>query len=157
MSNLVIILDNIRSTHNVGSIFRTADGFGVSKIFLCGVTPDPIDRFGRHRSDIAKVALGAEKSIAWEHASSTIEAIEKVKQEGFTIVALEQSERSVPLNMYKNQNDKIALVVGEETQGIQENILEQCDVVVEIPMHGEKESFNVSVATGIALYALRNV
>ncbi len=151
---IVLVLDNIRSTHNVGSIFRTADGFGVSKILLCGVTPDPIDRFGRDRSDIAKVALGAEKIIAWEHVDSTINAINTLKNEGYSIVALEQSEKSINLKDFQIPQKSIALVLGEETKGLSPEILAACDVVVEIPMQGEKESFNVSVAAAIALYQI---
>ncbi len=151
---IVLVLDNIRSTHNVGSLFRTADGFGVSKIFLCGVTPDPVDRFGRDRNDIAKVALGAEKIIPWEHVGSTIEAITKLKNHGYRIVALEQAERSISLKDFPTTKKDIALVLGEETQGLVTDILDACDIVVEIPMQGAKESFNVSVAAAIALYEM---
>ncbi len=120
-----VILDNIRSVHNVGSIFRTADALGVEKIFLCGTTPTPIDRFGRDRKDLTKVALGAEKTIAWEYCEKTEDAIKKLKA-----------------------------VMGEEVKGIQPEILNLCDLIAEIPMQGVKESLNVSVAFGIAGYVI---
>ena len=98
---LILILDNIRSTHNVGSIFRTADAVGVSEIFLVGVTPDPVDRFGRERKDVSKVAIGAEKTIPWEHAEDLNTLIKKLKKEGTKIIALEQAENSVDYKKFK--------------------------------------------------------
>jgi tRNA G18 (ribose-2'-O)-methylase SpoU len=152
----VIILDNIRSAHNVGSIFRTSDAGGVSKIYLCGVTPAPIDRFGRVQPDIEKVSLGAEKSVEWEYVSSTKECIEKLKQDEFYIVALEQSENSID---YKKVpvSGKCAIVLGEETKGLSSEILVLCDVVAEIPMKGIKESLNVATAFGIFLFRLTDI
>lgn len=155
---MILILDNIRSAHNVGSLFRTADAVGVSDIFLCGVTPDPVDRFGRDRSDVAKIALGAEKSVRWVHFESTKKAVEHVLKEGCTVVALEQSDKSEDYSLIAKKvlSEKVALVVGEETQGLSTEILDLVDCVAEIPMYGEKESLNVSVAAGIMLYALRS-
>ena len=152
----IVILDNIRSAHNVGSIFRTSDAGGISKIYLCGVTPCPIDRFGREQTDISKVSLGAEKSIEWEHVSSTKECIEKIKKGGFQIIALEQSPTSVD---YKKiiSPDKFAIVLGEETKGLPQEIVSLCDIVAEIEMLGEKESLNVATAFGIFLFRILNI
>lgn len=159
MSEIVVIAHNIRSTHNVGSIFRTAEGFGVSKIILSGYTPYP-----RHKSDsrlphianklttqIHKTALGAEELVPFIQIE--VPPIESLKIEGYTIVALEQDQRSKNLKEYKAPK-KIALVIGEEVEGINKSLVDQCDEIIEIPMMGKKESYNVSVATGIALFAL---
>jgi 23S rRNA (guanosine2251-2'-O)-methyltransferase len=150
----ILILDNIRSTHNVGSIFRTADAAGVTKIFLIGTTPDPLDRFGRVQKDISKTALGAEKNIPWEHATDTIDLLSKFPNH-FKI-ALEQSENSVDYKtvLAKEQN---IIILGPEVTGLPENILDACDVVAEISMNGMKESLNVSVATGIFLFRFLNI
>lgn len=150
---LCLALDNIRSTHNVGSIFRTADAIGINKIYLCGVTPAPIDRFGRDRKDIAKVALGAEKSLAWEAISDIKQLIETMKKQGYKILALEQDEKAIDYKDLKIEGKNL-LILGEETKGIKKDILDLCDHIVEIPMKGNKESLNVSVATGIILYSL---
>ncbi len=149
----MLILHNIRSTHNVGSIFRTADGAGAEKLYLVGVTPSPLDRFGRKRKDLAKVALGAEEFVQWEYKKSLPPLISQLKKDGYEIVALEQSAKSIDYRKYKPKN-KIALILGEETKGIPKNILDKCDAVIEIPMKGRKESLNVSVAAGIALFQL---
>jgi tRNA G18 (ribose-2'-O)-methylase SpoU len=147
--NTILILDNIRSTHNVGAIFRTADACGVSKIYLIGTTPDPIDRFGRPQSDIAKTALGAEQNIPWEHVDTTLEVLKK--HEGYFKIALEQSNTSKD---YKDitAREKNIIVLGTEVTGLPNEILEACDTIAEIPMKGEKESLNVSVATGVFLF-----
>jgi tRNA G18 (ribose-2'-O)-methylase SpoU len=150
---ICLALDNIRSTHNVGSIFRTADAIGVNKIYLCGVTPSPIDRFGRERKDIAKVALGAEKNIEWENSDDIISLIKKMKKLGYKIIALEQDKNSINYKKVKVDNDAF-IILGEETKGIKREILDLCDHIVEIPMKGNKESLNVSVATGVLLYTL---
>lgn len=148
-----LALHNIRSCHNVGSIFRTADASGVSKIYLCGETASPIDRFGRARADIAKVALGAEKSVAWEYVKNIEEVIKKLKKEKFEIFALEQSSRSVDYREAKIGN-KSLLIVGNEVSGVSKDILDKCDEIFEIPMKGKKESLNVAVATGIMLFSI---
>ena len=145
----VVVLDNIRSVHNVGSIFRTSDALGVNKIFLCGCTPTPRDRFGRDRKDLAKVALGAEKSIEWEYSESTESAIKKLKKESVQIIALEQAENSVDYKKIKIKKDS-AIILGEEVKGLSKTILNLVDIVAEIPMRGIKESLNVSVAFGVA-------
>lgn len=151
----VLVLHNIRSTHNVGSIFRTADAAGVAKVILCGYTPSPTDRFGRERSDIAKVALGAEKSLPWEYAEDTTHCLEDLRSQGYFIAVLEQDAAAQNILEYSLPTDRsVALVLGNETEGISEEILKLSDVILEIPMHGTKESLNVSVAAGVALFTL---
>jgi 23S rRNA (guanosine2251-2'-O)-methyltransferase len=150
---MFLILHNIRSEENVGSMFRTADGFGITKIYLTGYTPDPLDRFKREVGKIAKTALGAEKSVPWEHIDDVTECIAKLKQEGVRIVALEQDPNSNAIANYAVQKP-FALIVGNEVGGVEGEVLKLVDDIVEIPMLGVKESLNVSVATGIALYAL---
>lgn len=153
MNQVDVILYNIRSTHNVGSIFRTADGAGVRRVWLVGTTPAPIDRFGRKRADIAKVALGAEETVPWEHVDDMGALIGKLRQEGMQVVAVEQDPRSVPYHTYRPQGPT-ALVLGAEVEGLPQEVLDQCDAIIEIPMRGSKESLNVSVAAGVVLYAL---
>lgn len=152
-----LILVDIRSAHNVGSIFRTADAAGVQKIFLSGYTPAPKDRFDRERNDIAKVALGAEKTVAWEQVEKVETLIKKLKKEGVTVIAIEQSDDSILYkDIYKNisREKEIALIFGNETEGVPKKILDMCDYVAEIPMKGIKESLNVSVSVGIVLFGL---
>lgn len=159
MPQIVIIAHNIRSTHNVGSIFRTAEGFGVEKIILSGYTPYPKvtnDPRLPHISEkltsqIHKTALGAEEMVPFEYSEQI--PLKFLKESGYRLVALEQNERSIRLSEY-TVVDKLALLIGEEVHGITEELIAQCDDIIEIPMVGKKESFNVSVATGIALYAL---
>lgn len=150
------ILHNIRSVHNVGSIFRTADAAGVSKIYLTGYTPTPLDRFGRARRDFSKVSLGAEKTILWEKEEDLTRLIGRLKEKRFFIIAVEQSSRAVD---YKTiaLPEKAAIIFGNETEGISKNILDAVDVIAEIPMRGEKESLNVSVSAGIALFRMKNI
>ena len=152
----VLILNDIRSTHNVGAIFRTADACGISKMYLVGTTPSPIDRFGRERKDVAKTALGAEKTIPWEYFESIEPLLTKLKEDQFTIVAIEQSANSVDYKKVQ-LNNKSAIMVGNEVNGISKEILEKCDIVTEIPMMGEKESLNVSVATGVVLFRVLGI
>jgi len=153
---ITLILHNVRSVHNVGSIFRTADAAGAEHIYLTGYTPTPLDRFGQERSDFHKAALGAEKSVSWSQETDLGALLGQLKQGGYQLLALEQSPLSVD---YKSValREKTALILGEERYGITEDILEKCDTIIEIPMHGEKESLNVSVAAGIALYRLLNL
>ena len=149
----VIILDDIRSVFNVGSIFRTADALGVDGLFLCGTTPTPLDRFGRVRNDLAKVALGAEKNIVWKYAKNITTVLKMLKKEKFQIIAIEQDRRSVDIQKVKAKNS-VALVLGNEVDGIDKKVLKCADVIAEIPMHGKKESLNVGVAFGIAGYVI---
>lgn len=155
----MLILHDIRSAENVGSIFRTSDASGITKIFLTGYTPAPLDRFNRENKKIAKTALGAEKSIEWEKISDVFEVIKNLKKEKVHILALEQHTKSVDYKEIKIdlKNNTFALIVGNEVEGIDKNILKKCDQIVEIPMKGEKESLNVAVATGIALFRMLGV
>ncbi|MBC8465272.1 MAG: RNA methyltransferase [Parcubacteria group bacterium] len=155
MKKIVLILHNIRSTYNVGAIFRTADGAGVSHVYLSGYTPLPVDQFNRPRKDIAKTALGAEVSVPWTATKNISTLISRLKKDGYTIVGLEQDERSVDYRSVPKK-EKVALLVGNEVRGISPPLRKKCDVLIEIPMRGEKESLNVSVATGIALYAVKH-
>jgi 23S rRNA (guanosine2251-2'-O)-methyltransferase len=150
---IILVLYDIRSTHNVGSIFRTADAAGVSKIYLVGLTPTPLDRFNRDRKDVAKVSLGAEKVVPWKYEKNIGSLLAKLKKEKCNIVALEQDKKSIAYKKYK-ATSKTALLVGNEVEGIPKEVLKKCDAIIEIPMFGKKESLNVSVATGIALYEI---
>lgn len=147
----VVVLDNVRSVHNVGAIFRTSDALAVSKICLCGITPAPVDRFGRERTDLHKAALGAEKSVMWERHSSTLDAVTKLREEGYTVIAIEQGNNSMDYKSVIPQ-EKTAFVFGNEVDGVSQEVLKQCDFVAEIPMHGTKESLNVSVSFGVAMF-----
>jgi len=159
MPDIIIIAHNIRSTHNVGSIFRTAEGFGVKKIILSGYSPYPHIAhdtrlphiFEKLTSQIHKTALDAEMMVPFEYQETP--PLAELKSAGYRIVALEQEDRSINLADYEAP-DKIALLIGEEVHGIEAELLAQCEDVLEIPMVGKKESFNVSVATGIALFSL---
>ncbi|MDB5238779.1 MAG: tRNA/rRNA methyltransferase SpoU [Candidatus Parcubacteria bacterium] len=151
---IFLLLDNIRSVHNVGSIFRTAETAGISHIYCLDTTPVPIDRFGRKRSDFAKVALGAENMIPWEHIPEAGTLLKSLKKDGFEIVALEQNERSVDYKMVELKCSKVLVILGNEVEGVSKDLLKSADVVAEIPMQGDKESLNVSVAAGIFLYRL---
>lgn len=160
MPEVIVIAHNIRSTHNVGALFRTADGFGISKIILSGYTPYPRLPQGDTRlphisekleKQIHKTALGAELLVPFEYQETL--HIKSLREAGYRIVGLEQSPRSTLLPSYERP-EKIALLLGEEVEGISAELLDECDDVIEIPMRGKKESFNVSVAAGIALYAL---
>jgi tRNA G18 (ribose-2'-O)-methylase SpoU len=141
----VIILPNIRSGHNVGAMFRTADGSGVDKLYLTGYTPCP------PHVQVDKVSLGAEKWMPWEHFKNTVPLLKKLKKQGFTIVALEQTKKSGSIYAWKPKFP-LALVVGNEKTGVTPNVLKYCDQSVHLPMRGRKNSLNVSVAAGIAMY-----
>jgi 23S rRNA (guanosine2251-2'-O)-methyltransferase len=151
MKRCILVLDNLRSVENTASIFRTAEGFGVSKIIVVGTTPLPMDRFGRLRADFAKVSLGAEKSVKWSYEEDIGKPLLELKEEGHKIVALEQHPNSKRLRDFVAL-DKFVLVVGGEVEGVSKEALELADAIVEIPMMGMKESLNVSVATGVALF-----
>ncbi len=148
---VAVLLHNIRSTHNVGSIFRTADAAGVCRLYLSGYTPTPIDRFGRTQKDIAKTALGAEKYIPWEHHTSSSRLILKLKKEGWNIVGVEQDVRARDYRTFKIKK-KTVFVFGNEVLGISKDLRKKCDAIIEISMRGKKESLNVSVAAGIILF-----
>lgn len=156
---MIAILDNIRSMHNVGAVFRTSDGVGIEKVYLCGYTPSPLhEQLGHIRPQVAKVALGAEEWIAWEKRPNAWRLLDELKKQGYTIIALEQNKRSVPLDsvkLTKTQWEKGVLVVGHELEGLSTGVLKRADIIAEIPMVGKKHSLNVSVAFGVAAYALR--
>lgn len=144
----VIILENLRSLHNVGSILRTADGAGWDKVYLTGYTGCPPDR------RIEKVSLGAEEFLAWEHNPEPLDCVTKLKADGFKILALEQTSQSIDLLSFKNEDKNVALIVGNEVDGVSQELLKECDEHLEIPMRGQKGSLNVSIAAGVALYQL---
>ena len=157
---IVGVLDNVRSRYNVGAIFRTADGLGVSKLYLCGITPRP-DRED-DRASIAKTALGAETTVAWEGVGETIDLIRRLKADGFLVIALETDVSGVPLNslttnyQLRTTNQRVALLVGHEVFGIHADVLKLADIIAEIPMHGRKRSLNVEVCFAIGAYTLSN-
>ena len=181
-----LILDNIRSVHNVGSIFRTAETLGIKKIYCLSTTPTPIDRFGRSRKDFAKVSLGSESMVSWEHvgaavgvneesadgrgsagkeAGAVVKAVKilinKLKKEGFKLIALEQAKGSIDYKEIEldegRQKTKVAIILGNEVDGVSSTLLKEADVIAEIPLLGKKESLNVSVAGAIFLYRLLDV
>jgi tRNA G18 (ribose-2'-O)-methylase SpoU len=149
-----VLLHNVRSAHNVGSIFRTADAAGVSKLYLSGYTPTPKDRFGRVQKEIGKTALGAEKFLPWEYFQSPTLLISKLKREGWQIVAVEQDARAIDYRKFKLKG-KTLFIFGNEVKGVSKALLTKCDAIIEIPMHGKKESLNVAVAAGIILFSVR--
>ena len=151
-----LILHNIRSAQNVGSIFRTADACGISKIFLSGYTPKPIDRFGREVRAINKTALGAEKDIEWEYFNTPNSIFKKIKKEGVEIIAIELDKKSVDYKKIKINKDT-AFIFGNEVRGISKSLLNQCDKIAEISMQGKKESLNVAVTAGVVLFRILNV
>lgn len=154
---MVVVLHNIRSSHNVGSIFRTADAAGIGKIYLAGITPSPIDKYGRPNTRLTKVSLGAENFVVWEKVKSTARLIDKLKAQGYNILAVEQSDKSEPLfkvKLTKTSARKSVLVLGNEITGLPPGLLKRADTIVEIPMAGKKESLNVAVAFGIAAFHL---
>ena len=170
ISETRLLLDNIRSVHNVGSIFRIADTIGISKIYCLGTTPTPLDRFGRKRNDFTKVSLGTEEAVPWEHLDSTERTIKKLKKENFVVIALEQTARSVDYkNILKALDErvksgkasrpeiKLLIIFGNEVDGVNQKLLNQSNIVADIPMKGKKESLNVAVAAGIFLYRILDV
>jgi 23S rRNA (guanosine2251-2'-O)-methyltransferase len=148
---VVVLLDDVRSMHNVGSIFRTADAFKLKSVYLCGITGTPPHK------EIHKTALGSELSVDWKHFETITEAIAQLKAEGYLIAGLEQTEKSILLNEWDiAQHPKIALIAGSEVDGISQQAVDLCDVLVEIPQFGTKHSLNVSVATAVALWEVVN-
>ncbi len=146
-SNVVIVLDNIRSAHNTGSVFRTADAFAVNSIHCCGITSTPPNR------DLIKASLGSQDSIDWKYFYTTQESILELKEKGFKVIGIEQIDKSISLENYSfNKEEKIALVFGNEVKGVSEEILPLLDTAIEIPQFGTKHSFNISVTVGIILW-----
>lgn len=147
--NFFLVFDNIRSMNNVGSVFRTADCLGISKIYLCGITPCPPHR------EIHKTSLGAENSVEWEHCNDICTLLSDFKSKNFKIIALEQTDSSIDIRNYTfDENTATVLVLGNEIDGVSQGALELCDVILEIPQFGTKHSFNVAVSAGIAIWEL---
>lgn len=146
---IVVVLDNVRSLHNVGSVFRTADAFLVEAIYLCGITSTP------PHAEIHKTALGAEDTVKWEYVEDTTEVLQSLKEQNFTICAVEQAEGSTCLSDFKiNKNQKTAIIFGNEVKGVQQKVIDCCDACIEIPQYGTKHSFNISVSAGIVMWEL---
>jgi len=146
---MVVVLDNIRSLNNIGSVFRTSDAFLVEKVCLCGITATPPHK------DIHKTALGATESVNWEYYKTTLEAIDELKSNGYKIVSIEQVENSISLEEYTPESDeKIAIVFGHEVKGVDQEIVQQSDACIEIPQYGTKHSLNISVSAGIVIWEL---
>ncbi|MGB7876179.1 MAG: RNA methyltransferase [Anaerolineales bacterium] len=145
------MLDNVRSAWNVGAIFRTADGLGVRSLYLCGNTPTP------DNESVRKTALGAEETVTWKYSRNVLEITKELHNDGHTLVALEQNEYAKPIGMYPVlPRQQVALIVGNEITGVDPQLLDLCDHILYIPMHGKKRSLNVEVAFAIAVYALRS-
>lgn len=146
---VVVILDNIRSCHNIGSVFRTSDALLVEKIFLCGITATPPNK------EIHKTALDAERSVAWEYREDTAEVVKSLQNSGYKVYAVEQVHKSTSLPDFKvDRESRLALVFGNELKGVQQTVINLCDGAIEIPQYGTKHSFNVSVSAGIVLWEL---
>jgi 23S rRNA (guanosine2251-2'-O)-methyltransferase len=144
---VVVVLDNVRSMHNVGSVFRTADGFSIEKVILCGITAQPPHR------EIEKTALGATQSVNWEHFEDTLAAIDSLREQGYQIIAIEQAENSTMLNTFKpSKTAKYALIFGNEVNGISDEAMQKIDECIEIPQFGTKHSFNIVISAGIVLW-----
>lgn len=149
-SGLVVVLDNVRSAHNVGSAFRTSDSFKIDKVWLCGICAVPPS------AEIHKSALGAEDSVAWEHVDDTIEAVRRLKEEGYVIVSAEQTVGSVMLDEFvPEKGRKYAVVFGNEVSGVRQDVVDASDFCLEIPQYGTKHSLNVSVSVGVILWHFR--
>lgn len=149
-SGIVLVLDNIRSAHNVGSAFRTADSFKIDKVWLCGICAVPPS------AEIHKSALGAEDSVAWEHVDDTMEAVRRLKEDGYTIVSAEQTMESVMLDTFVPEpGRRYAVVFGNEVAGVSQEVVDASDFALEIPQYGTKHSLNVSVSIGVVLWHLR--
>ena len=150
-SKTAVVLHNVRSSHNVGSVFRTADGAGVSEVVLVGYTPLPVDAFGKENGEIAKTALGAEGVVPWKSFVTIRSALRYLRAERYWIVSVEQDDRSIPPSRVRAKN-RIAYILGNEVRGLSQSVLDSSDQIVELPMRGRKESLNVSVAAGVVLY-----
>ncbi|MBQ5582678.1 MAG: RNA methyltransferase [Bacteroidales bacterium] len=149
-SGVVLVLDNIRSAHNIGSAFRSSDAFKVDKVYLCGICAVPPS------AEIHKSALGAELSVPWEHYQDTVALVQKLKEEGYTVVSIEQTEKAVQLQDFKKEDGKkYALIFGNEVNGVQQEVVDASDTAIEIPQYGTKHSLNVSVSVGIILWHFR--
>ena len=146
---LIVVLDNIRSLNNIGSVFRTSDAFLIEKVYLCGICATPPNK------DIHKTALGATESVAWEYVEDTLTLIQKLKDSNIKVLAIEQAENSTKLNtFYPKKNEKYAIVMGNEVKGVQQDVVNASDLCIEIPQLGTKHSLNISVTTGVVIWDL---
>jgi tRNA G18 (ribose-2'-O)-methylase SpoU len=146
-SPIIIVLDNIRSLNNIGSVFRTSDAFLIEKIYLCGITAQP------PHNDIRKTALGSTETVDWEYIQNTIDLVEKLKAEGIKVISIEQAENATLLNDLKPQpNTKYAFIFGNEVKGVSQDVVDASDIVIEIPQYGTKHSLNISVSCGIVIW-----
>jgi tRNA G18 (ribose-2'-O)-methylase SpoU len=146
---IIVILDNIRSSNNVGSVFRSSDAFLIEKIYLCGITATPPNK------DIQRTALGATDSVNWEYAEDTLTVIKKLQEDGVYVASIEQAENSILLNNFTPPNNqKMAIIMGNEVKGVQQEVVSNSDVCIEIPQHGTKHSLNISVTCGVVLWDL---
>jgi len=146
---IIVVLDNIRSLNNVGSVFRTSDAFLIEKIYLCGITATPPNK------EIHKTALGATESVDWEYVEDTLELVNKLKLDNIKVLAIEQAENSTKLNeFYPKENQKYAVIMGNEVKGVQQDVVNASDLCIEIPQLGTKHSLNISVTTGVVLWDL---
>ena len=147
---VIVLLDNVRSLHNVGSVFRTCDAMAVEKLYLCGITAKPPHR------EIQKTAIGATESVNWEYTEDAIRVIHRYKKEGYTIISVEQTSNSIALGNYNWKNEKVLLIFGNEVDGVQQKIIDLSDFSIEIPQWGTKHSFNITVSAGIILWDLKS-
>ncbi|GJH40457.1 RNA methyltransferase [Capnocytophaga sp. HP1101] len=146
---LIVILDNVRSLNNIGSVFRTCDAFLIEKVYLCGITATPPNK------EIHKTALGATDSVAWEYVKDTLEVVKKLKEEGVCIISIEQAEHATMLNDFQpNGKQKYAIIFGNEVKGVEQEVVSASDEVIEIPQYGTKHSLNISVSAGIAIWEI---
>ncbi len=146
---IIIVLDNVRSLNNVGSVFRTADAFLMEAIYLCGITGTPPNK------DIQKTALGSTETVVWKHFANTLDAVHELKQNGYKVLAIEQAESAVMLNDFKpSANEKLAIIFGNEVKGVQQEVIDVSDGVIEIPQAGTKHSLNIAVSVGVVVWDL---
>ncbi|GHU64112.1 tRNA/rRNA methyltransferase [Bacteroidia bacterium] len=145
---LIVVLDNVRSLHNVGSVFRTSDAFLIEVVYLCGITATP------PHAEIHKTALGAEDSVDWKYFENALDAVVELKQKAYHIVAIEQAENSISLDKFIPQDKKYAFILGNEVKGVDQRVMDLCDSCIEIPQWGTKHSLNVSVAAGITIWEI---
>ena len=148
-SGIVVVLDNVRSAHNVGSVLRSCDAFKIDKVFLCGICATPPS------AEIHKAALGAEDSVPWEHVDDTMDAVRRLRAEGYRIVSIEQTEHSVSLADYRRSEDRLAVILGNEVDGVRQDVVDESDFTLEVPQWGTKHSLNVSVCAGVILWHCR--
>lgn len=145
---LIVILDNVRSLHNVGSVFRTSDAFLIEEVYLCGITATP------PHAEIHKTALGAEDTVDWKYYKNTLDAITELKEKGYHVAAIEQAENSIMLDQLELKQDKYAIILGNEVKGVDQEVMNHCDSCIEIPQFGTKHSLNVSVTSGIIIWEM---